>query len=56
VAAAGRSARWPVGAQQNSSFPLFPWCGKSACILYITMKLLDIPLGLIINSHESSRA
>jgi hypothetical protein len=49
-------ARWPVGAQQNSSFPLFPWCGKSECILSITMKLLDIRLGLIISFHESSCA
>jgi hypothetical protein len=49
-------AQRPVGTKQNSSFPLFLWCGKSACILSITMKLLDIALGLIINFHESSRA
>jgi hypothetical protein len=44
------------GVRQNSSFPLFPWCRRSVCTLSITMKLLDIPLGLIINFHESSCA
>jgi hypothetical protein len=48
-------ARRLMGTQQDSSFPLFSWCRKSACILSITMKLLDILLGLIINfmSHRA---
>jgi uncharacterized membrane protein len=47
---------WPVGAQQNSSFPLFPWCRRLLCILAIRLRLRRAKGDAIQRRNDKSRA